>query len=372
MNNIKKLLKAPEPTKKVAKPISPMLWIIPAVILSIALIVGIVVDQHYEEVLVTVEEEDYRLSDLSYYIYNVESYYNSLDLYYRNFGMSYWDMAADETGETTTRDIAMEEAMKNIVFNEVMYREALANNYSINEEEKEEVTSNISSVLYEQGLSKYRIRENGFTAKYLEDVLSRMTLAERRKQDVIDSLDIDNASIEAGYSKDEYKQYDFDYIYISTETTDEENNKVAMDETAKKAAYDKIAAIVEKANSTDDWTTLLDASETELIYSNSFILEDASKETTGSEFDDDFRTFVKTLDNGKVSEIFEGKDGYYIVRMLNNNSQETYTEVVENAIKTAEEEAFQKEYTDNILTKYKYEINNKAVNKLKMGTITLN
>ena len=35
----------------------------------------------------------------------------------------------------------------------------------------------------------------------------------------------------------------------------------------------------------------------------------------------------------EISDVIETDDGYYVVRMINNNSPETYDSVVEEAIK---------------------------------------
>ena len=80
---------------------------------------------------------------------------------------------------------------------------------------------------------------------------------------------------------------------------------------------------------------------------------------------------MMAMENGEITEVVEEEDGYYVVRMVNNNSSKAYDKAVEEAIKKEEEEAFNKEYSDNILPNHSYELNTKAISNLRMGRITL-
>ena len=78
-----------------------------------------------------------------------------------------------------------------------------------------------------------------------------------------------------------------------------------------------------------------------------------------------------SMENGDITDVVEEDDGYYVFRMVNNNSSETYEKTVEDAIKEKEEEAFSKEYNESILPNHTFELNNRAIRNLRMGRITL-
>ncbi len=369
MNKSKRTLKGPQEVKKVEKKANPKLWIIPSVVLGVFLILAILFDQLYERPIITLDDEKYHLDDLTYYFYNVESYYDTFDQYYASFGASYWDQAG--SNGQTIRETAKLDAVNTAIYTEIMYSEAVAAGYTLTEEENKQIEEDITGILYEQGLSTEQIKENGFTAEYLKENLGKAALIRRYKEDIIDTLGVDADAITAGVAKDEYRQYDFEYLFISTQTTDDAGTSVAMDDASKKAAYDKIQAQYDKAKDTEDWSTLIAEDEKELSHNTTNILEDTEKETNYADFSEEFRAWAKGLENDSVSDIFEDEKGYYIVRMLDNNSTESYDQAVETAITQAEETAFQEKYTTTILSKHDYKIHNSGLKRFTMGSLTI-
>lgn len=369
MNKSKKTLKGPQLVKKVERKVNNKIWIIPSIILAVLLIIAILFDQLYERPLITINDDKYRLSDLTYYIYNVESYYDTFDQYYASLGGSYWDQQGDN-GQTV-RDMAMQDALSTAVYNEILYREATAAGYTLTNEESTQIESDIASLLYEGGLSPEKIKENGFTPEYLTDVLEKSALATRYKADVVDTLPVEDEVITQGFSKDEYRQYEFDYLFISTKTTDEAGAAVPMNEADKKAANDKLLAKYDAAKDSDDWSKLLAEDESEIKYYTTYILEDSEKETNYADFTNSFRAKVKTMDSNSVSDIFEDEEGYYLVKMKNNKATTVYDEAVKAAITQAENEAFDETYRNTILTKYEYKIHDRSLKRYRMGNLTI-
>ena len=364
MNKTKKTIKGTQNIKKKKQfKISPKIWIATSAVLGLLLIGAILFDQLYKRPLITIEGEKLYLEDLTYYFYNSESTYDYMN---QLFGGSYWDMTYDYSTGITVRDYAKLETINNVIYTEVLYREAVANGYTLTQEEEDTIKEDIDKFLNDSGLSEKFIERNGFTPEYLTEIFTKIKLAERYKQDVIDLLPIDEEAIKADINYDEYRQYDIEYLFISTKKTNEENSSTEpMSEDEKKAAYDKIADMREKALNTEDWSTLVPVEENELRYQKTNFL---AKDTF---FTDEFKESVMALENGEISEILETEDGYYVVRMINNNSSEAYNNAVEQAIKDKEEEAFSKQYTENILPKYDYKLHERAIRNLRMGRITM-
>jgi foldase protein PrsA len=336
-------------------------WLITSVILIVAIIGGLLVDQLYKPTLMTVDGKKYHMNDLAYYFYTVEttySYYNQM------FGGNYWDMSIDEKTGTTMRDQARTEVKNTSLENEILYKEAVKNGYSLTDEEKKTVNANVDSMLKGQ-MSKDVIDKNDFTKSYLRKVLGKLALISRFRQDKIDALDIDDQAIKDGIKFEDYKQYDIQYLHISTSKTDGSGNSTAMTDAEKKDAYNKLSTYLDKAKTTEDWTNLVPTDVTDITYNkdDNFIQSD-------SKFTKEFKDAVMPMENKAVSGIIEDSNGYYIVRMVNNNSSESYDAAVKDAITQKENEGFTKVYED-IKATHKFKFNDKEFNKLKMGTVTL-
>jgi foldase protein PrsA len=364
VNQSKKTIKNQNQIKKPDKkhvhdPKRTKIWIITSAILAVVLISGLLFDQLYKSTIITINGDKYHMKDLNYYFYSVESQYAYYD---QMFSGQYWDMSYDTTSGTTMRDIAKQEAIDRSLYYEIMYREALAKNYSLTEEEKNTIATNVTNNL--GTMSNAVKKKNGFNEAYLTKIFNKTTLVDRYRKDVVNSLDIDDESIKAGIKYEDYRQYDIEYLVVSTKTTDDNGNTVDLSAEEKAAAKDKISSVYDKALTTADWSTLVPKEDTQLKYQKDNFVKDDGK------FDTNFETMMMSMDNNKISAVYEAEDGYYIVRMLNNNSTESYDKAVQDAITNAENEGFQK-YYEGVQENYKYTINNNALNSLTMGKITL-
>lgn len=360
MNNAKKIIKNPiQKDKKSHKGISTSTWIIGSAVLLVVLVGALLFDQLYKRTILTIDGKKYHMEDLSYYFYGVESQY---DYFNQLFGGSYWDMSYDEASGATMRDVAKQEAVETSIYNEVLYMEAIKNSYSLTEEENNTIAENVTSEL--ENMTEEIKSKNNFDEDTLTEFFSKTTLVNRYRQDVIDSLDIDDEAITAGINYDEYRQFDVEYLFISTEKTDEEGNTSVMSAEEKEAALDKIESYYDKAVKADDWTNLVPEEEEDLTYKKDGFIE---SETT---FSEDLEAKIMSMENGTVSEVIEDESGYYLIRMINNNSSESYDQAVEDAITAKENEEFNKVYED-IKKDYEPVVNEGALRSLRMGSITL-
>ena len=369
MNKSKKLQVKKEKKNRLMEPKSASLislpWLIGSIVVVVALVAALLFDQLYKPTLMTIDGKKYTIRDLSYYFYNVESQYSYMDYLFFGGDGSYWDMAADNESGQTIRDASKTEAVNYALYCEVLYNEAVSEGYSLTDEENQTISENVSNLLNGQ-ISPAAIRKNNFTKAYLTNLLGKTTLVNRYRQDKIDQLNIDVEEIKKDINYEDYRQYDIETISISKKTTDDNGTVVDLSEEEKQAAYDKIKAVYEQAKTSEDWSTLLPDDETELVYKS-----DDSFIKTDNRFSEEMKEKVMAMDNGDISDIIEEENAYYIVRMINNNSSESYDEAVQNAVEEAESEAFNKMYNDEILPKHQYTINDKALKKYKMGSITI-
>ncbi|MGF7141851.1 foldase protein PrsA [Anaerotaenia torta] len=332
-----------------------------SIIFVVVLVGALLFDQLYESTLLRVDGKKYHLKDLSYYFYTVESQYDYLDQMFGGNG-AYWNMAADESG-ATIRDMAKEEVINSAIASEVLYNEAVSQGYSLTDEEKTNVNNTVESMM-KDSLTEAVIAKNKFTKEYLTDMLGKSALISRFRQDRIDELDIDDEGIKAGISYDEYRQYDVEYLFVSKKTVNENNE--AADKTQEQITADLqlLDTYLEKAKTAEDWSDLLPEEEKTVTYRSTDFIESKSI------FDEDLTAKVIAMENNTISEVQETDTGYYVVRMINNNSSESYDNAVSDAITSAESKGFDELYQE-ILKKHEYKVNEGALRSLTMGSITL-
>lgn len=359
VNNVKKdKLTAQKPITKTSLP-----WLVAFAVLVVGLIAALLFDQLYKPTIMEIDGKGYTISDLSYYFYTVESKYNYYDSMFGGGG-AYWDMTVDDEGNTV-RDLSKTEAVNLALFNEVLYNQAKTDGYSLTDEEKKTISDNVDLLIGSQ-IPPADIRKNNFTKAYLTDVLGKITLADRYREDKIAQLNIDVEEIKKDINYEDYRQYDIETISIATKSTDDSGNIVDLTAEQKQAAYDKIKNIYEAAKTTEDWSTLIPDDEEELtLNSDNYFLKDDAL------FSEDMKNKMMTMNNGDVSEIFEEANAYYIVRMVNNNSSESYDVAVEDAVSAAEDKAFSDMFDNEILPKHEYTIKDKSLKRYTMGFVTV-
>ncbi len=335
---------------------------ISSIVFVVILVGALLFDQLYESTLLTVDGKKHHFSDLSYYFYTVES---QIDYYDQIFGGSgtYWDMPLSDESTTTIRDQARQDAIDTALYNEVLYKEAVSEGYTLTDEEKTTVDDNVKTML-ESELSPGTIAKNHFTKAYLTDIVSKTTLVSRYRKDKIDALDIDDEGIKAGINYEQYRQYNLEYLFTSKKTTDADGNSIDKTEEQKTASLNKLKEYITTAKTTEDWSKFLPEDEKDITYQTLNITQ------SNGTFSADQKTQIMAMNNKDVSDVIETDTGYYVIRMINNNSSETYDSTVEKAITDAENEAFDKVY-DELLAKHTYKVNEKALNSLRMGSLTL-
>lgn len=333
------------------------------IVLVIAVCALVGYDQLKPQLILTVNDEKIYLNDAMYYIYNAEKMAEMYDgIYQQVYGSSYFDYV-DEDGNTGN-DLAKEEVMNNLTNDTVVYLMATDAGYTISDEDKKSGEEQYTE--FAKNLSAKQKLETGMSQKELTNVLTKKAMADRYKKEIIASCNLDYDSIKGEISKEDYREYDVQYYYVSTMKSDEEGNAVAVSEEEKAAALEKIQSIAETAKTAEDFTKVVD---TETDTSVTF-KEDGSFTEANGLFGDKVDKKVKAMKNDEISEVLEGEDGYYVVKMINNNSTASYDEAVEDAVTSAENEAFQKKY-DEQSGNYTITVNDKVWDLIVLGNYTI-
>lgn len=350
------------------------------VIVVILACVYVAYDQLRTKVVMTVEgtdgkKEEYSMKELGYYIYEGEAQGEEMaSLYSKFYGESYdyWNAEADDSGNTNAALLAdniITEATEDFV----LYQSAVDNGYEATDEDKQTAKDNANTAM--EGMSGKQKLITGLSEDEVYNVLLMQTIGERYKSDVITSLALDYDEITDEITKKDYKQYDFEYYYVSTAgtETDEDGNTIELtkDEIAeKKEIMENFAKTVESA---DDFSSILGTDEEgKAVTSNADGVEyTAEGQMIAKDGFADLDKYIKKMKVGDVSDVLEGNDGFYIIKLKDNTSTESYDNAIAEAKETAEEEAFDEEYTSNIEPNYAIDVDYDIWDNIAVGSYSI-
>lgn len=358
------------------------------IVLVIVMIVVMALENLKPRLVMTVGDEKVYMDDAMYYIYQTESNYSFYDQFYRSYyGSSYWDI----TGENgvSNRDSAKTEVQQAIQMSNVLYQEAVKAGYKVNDDDKKKAEKDVKDI--RKNLSFEAKNKAGLTKGALTKAIEKRNCVDRYKQDIIDGFDIDDQKIRDGVKKEEFRQYDVQYYFISTKSYDEEGNekkldkktlekyKAEMDELAEKAKtedFGKLTPEAEKAtkeaaedaDAKDEKDDSKEESKEEKSKYNSTYTADGKFVVGDNTFTSDVEEVITKLENDQISDVIEAEDGYYLVKMINNNDDEAYENEVKNQISTEETTKFN-EWYEGISKDYKITMNNKVWDDVVMGSM---
>lgn len=307
--------------------------------------------------------ENYTVSDMGYYIYEQESDANNIINFYKAYNAdytaeTYWASESSEDSQDSNSQAASDNAIEEATKDFILYQKAKSAGYSFTDEDKSAAETEVKTVL-ESLSTKGKLRK-GFSESELKNAIMIKKLIERFKTDTIASFKLDYDDITKDIKKKDYKQYDFEYYYISTEgETDEKGNTTELTE----------EQLAQKKSLIDSFYTssVKDAKDFSTIFGNDENGEAKTSNDDGINYvaadkmlaKDGFKGLDKKIAKmtvGQVSEVLKGEDGYYIIKLTDNTSTESYDEAVKDAKETAESSAFEDEYTNNIEPNYTVDV----------------
>lgn len=316
--------------------------------------------ENSKKLTVTVGDSKVYLDEMMYYIFMNEYQLDQYDQMYKAYmGTSYWDMEYSEG--VTMREYAKTSTMDMVVQYEILYAEAKKADYKLTDEEKETLPTNVEQFM--GAITEEQLEKTGLTKEIAETVVEKLMVTSRYIQDMIDKFEIDDAAITATVDKEELRQYDTQALFIATSSLDEEGKSVALSDKEKSEAKKKLEAVLDKVKAGDEFDKIVEGQEEIQKQDNNFVV---GKGTVSEEYE----KLAKSLKNDEVTDIVETADGYYIIKMVNNNSDESYKTAVEEKISAEEQKQFEAEYA-KLKETYKITINNEVWDKIVMGETTL-
>ena len=79
---------------------------------------------------------------------------------------------------------------------------------------------------------------------------------------------------------------------------------------------------------------------------------------------------VKKMKNGDISDVLETKDGYYVIKMVNNNDPKAYDNQCKTVVEQEQTNQFDKQYANTIKGQYTTEIQPFWKGRVALGSMT--
>lgn len=319
------------------------------IILIIVLCVGVAVQQFTPKVLASVGDTDITMNDIIYPVYEVESQYIMYDSIYQQItGTSVWEAPYQGTSSAAGENVTNSEGLKQEMIEreisyELLYQKAVEAGYELTDEDRADVEEQVTKAL--KGLSFMQKARLNISKSKLTKRFEKRTLADKFQKDKQEELnkEVDEAETIKDISKKDYRQYDVQFYYASTSSTDDNGNSVAVSDKKRKALAKKIKDIAKEAKTASDFTGLSDEDDKDITFTE----DESFTEKDGWHYlSDDNLAKLKKLKNNEVSDAFiDDESGFYVVaKMINNNSSKAYDTACDEAITAAQDAKFQEWY----------------------------
>lgn len=310
-----------------------------------------------QETVVTVGGKKLTLDDFKYDIFKIETEGNALEEYYlANYGMSYWDYEYNESG-ATMRDLAKDSVLSKVIMNEILADQSEKAGFSLSEQEITANEEDVDNFIAKAGSEK--LAAAGLTKSILVTAFNKTSLGNKYYQKITENFDIDREAIRTGISAEDYHGYKTECLYAPSVTHEgQQIIPLAGEELTK--SFDAVDEAHKKIEEGSTFQQILETDNSLALYSRNFILSDSTAEQI-------YKDAAVTLKDGEYSDIISTDYGYYIIHMIDNNSEERYEQAVEDAVKEEENNQFEAVYNE-WKAQYEIDINTEYWDAVIIGT----
>lgn len=301
--------------------------------------------------VVTVNDFNVYLDEMMYYIWQTETEYDSYNDYYEeNYGVNFWEQDAGDG--LTARDFIKDDVMDNVVQSYILWDQAVAAGITLTKEEQETSKTKAQEIL--AGFTEKQKETVQLSEERLMEILEKEALVDKFFNETLESYEVDEEQIRTELEEQMEKEYEVDVISIP-------KDELLEDETNP---YDAMNQMLEQAKITEDWSTLVEDSESPFIYETYTITEN---DTVCPE---EIKKEVFNQEIGDITPMIETEEEYVIVKIINDNATKSYETSIENAIENQKLTEFNT-YYEELRNKYTIIIEEEVWGTIEIGTLTL-
>ena len=315
----------------------------------------------------TQKKDTVYMKEAVYSIYQVENQYNQYSsIYQQLYGKTYWEMEDVDSKGRNGASAAKKQVMDSLKQREVLYMEAQKRGYSLTAEEEKTAENNVTDTM--KNFTDKQKKLEGLDEKTLKSEFKKNALAEKFRQILIKESGVDEEALKATVNKKDYRQYTLQYYKVSNqETSGEETKEVSAEQ--KQTNLTNMQALQEKAKTAEDFTKLLDDNDkTGIQYQTENLIKKDLKDSTF--LNKKLRKQIMEMDNGQISDIIEGDDGYYLIKMVNNDDSEAYDNQCQSVVNEEETKQFNARYAE-FAPNYVTEVQSYWKGRVKLGSYTI-
>ena len=315
----------------------------------------------------TQKKDTVYMKEAVYSIYQVENQYNQYSsIYQQLYGKTYWEMEDVDSKGRNGASAAKKQVMDSLKQREVLYMEAQKRGYSLTAEEEKTAENNVTDTM--KNFTDKQKKLEGLDEKTLKSEFKKNALAEKFRQILIKESGVDEEALKATVNKKDYRQYTLQYYKVSNqETSGEETKEVSAEQ--KQTNLTNMQALQEKAKTAKDFTKLLDDNDkTGIQYQTENLIKKDLKDSTF--LNKELRKQIMKMDNGQISDIIEGDDGYYLIKMVNNDDSEAYDNQCQSVVNEEETKQFNARYAE-FAPNYVTEVQSYWKGRVKLGSYTI-
>lgn len=315
----------------------------------------------------TQKKDTVYMKEAVYSIYQVENQYNQYSsIYQQLYGKTYWEMEDVDSKGRNGASAAKKQVMDSLKQREVLYMEAQKRGYSLTDEEVKTAEESVATAM--KNFTDKQKKLEGLDEKTLKSEFKKNALVEKFRQILIKESGVDEEALKATVNKKDYRQYTLQYYKVSNqETSGKETKEVSAEQ--KQTNLTNMQALQEKAKTAEDFTKLLDDNDkTGIQYQTENLIKKDLKDSTF--LNKKLRNQIIKMENGQISDIIEGDDGYYLIKMVNNNDSEAYDNQCDSVVQEEETKQFNARYAE-FAPNYVTEVQSYWKGRVKLGSYTI-
>lgn len=287
----------------------------------------------------TINDQKIFLDEVMYRVWESEdenSYY-SKD-YQEKYGKSYWD--SEIVKGTPVRDSLKEQLYDDIVRDALLYQKAKEKGYTLTSAETKLYEDEVNSEWNE--LSKDVRKNIGASKDLLLRIKEKKGLIDKYFTDVLKTYKVDEDKVKASINLDQYKEIDVQTIGYYKYTYGEDGSEIKKSKEENEMGLESLTEIADKAKTAKNFDDLLTDD------SDPLETEELSIIPGETACDKKIQDAASSMKPGEVSDIIDTESGYFIVKVLDNTSDDAYEEAISDAIKQEKYKQFDK-YFDTLI-----------------------